>query len=635
MNIHPSAYEFILPFGDYKGKSFGYVREVDRGYLEWILTASGIPKLYKIAAHKTLNSKSIANLGLDPKPPYPTGKASLFVVNKQKGIVGCTFPYDEELKERFKRIADGAKWNKSEYRWEFSKVHLHPVLKLFKSTVDLNADSGVKTWFLEILQHKKRLDDIRNKQDSDIEIHTLLPLYGYQKVAVEFGIEAGGRFLDADAMGLGKTPTAIGFSVYVGGKTLIVCPKNVKIQWQEMITLFAGKESCIWSGQGFEGDYNADYHIVNYDNVHKHVNEYRKIGFKTLICDEATKLKNYKTIRYKALFGSWKERKKYPGLKIDNVVFLTGTPMLNNPMELYTLLSVLDKDRFNNPFNFMQRYGGRNQKVDPDDLLELHERVKDLMIRRTKSQVRSELKKGRFPIYIELEPNEKKEYEKALDALFKKWRVNGRPSAATMPIVRNILFEFKFPRIVEFIEEMLDSGRPILVFTIQQAHAERIAKHFSTRSRLITGKVSSDKKRRQAVQDIIDGKADVMVMTLIAGGMGTDGLQHKISDALFVDRWFVPGDHEQAEDRINRIGQKEPTQMWYLTVKGTYDEDMAVILSEKQRIIDAAVDGKLPEDSDEVQKARFGSIFGELVNIMAAKRRMQFDSIDDDVVLDD
>lgn len=630
MNIDNSHYNIMMTFGKYKDRSLGYILEFDRSYVKWLAAESRIPSIWRDAAVQALRGEPINNPKLPKRPPpNPADKARLFVVNYAKGLVGCTFKKDEELKERFKSVADGVRWNPDEFHWEFSYYHLHPVLNLFKNTTGLIADDGVKQWFMQLLEHRKLLDIIRTKTSSDILVPTLLPLYSYQLIDIEFGIASGGRWINADAMGLGKTPTAIGFALLVGGKALIVCPKSVKIQWEEKIILFAGKESCVWGSKGPEGNIDADFHIINYDNVSKFIPELNSIGFNTLICDEATHLKNHKSIRTKSIFGNWKERKKYPGIKTKYLNLLTGTPILSRPTELFTLLSALDKKRFNNPVNFIKRYGGGGIKPEPQNLLELFERSKDLIIRHTKAQVAKELSKWRGNVLVELEPKERKTYQKAVTDLFKKWKLTGRPSAAHMPALRGLLFEYKFPRAIEFAQEMIDSGRPLLIFTIQQEHAERIHKHFGNNSRLITGKVTNDRIRRQYVQDVIDGKAQIMVMTIIAGGMGIDGLQEVISDTLFVDRWWVPGQHEQAEDRTNRKGQKSPTSQWYLTVPKTYDEDMQIVLDDKQRIIDLAVEGKIPEESDEIEKIRSSSIFGEVLRRMALSHGEKYEEVDD------
>lgn len=632
MSIDESAYKIQFPFGKYKGKSIGYVAQINRGYLTWMAGASGIPQYWRDIVQLVLDGKPLP-LDSTKSPVNTASKASIFAVNKDKGIVGCKFEWNEELSERLKLVVDGVSWNKTAFHWEFSKLHLRQALHLFKHTIGFTADDTVKFWTMEILTHRKKLDDIRQQEEFDLEIPTLLPLYPFQVRDVVFGIAAGGRWINGDQMGLGKTPTAIGFALVMGGKALVVCPKSVKLQWMESVLKFSGKTTCVWGPKGPEGDVSADFHIINYDVVSRFVEELNDLKFNVLICDEATKLKNYKSTRTKAIFGNWKERKKYPGLKIPYVNLLTGTPILNRPTELFTLLSALDKKRFNNPLNFIRRYGDTGN-VDPDNLLELHERSKELIIRHLKSDVAKDIKKKRDNIWVELENVERKAYNDAVNDLFKKWKLSGRPSAAHMPAIRNLLFEYKYPRIIEFAEDMIDSGRPILIFTIQVEHAQRIANHFGDNARLITGKVTKDLVRRQHIRDIMEGKAQVMVMTIMAGGMGVDGLQHAISDALFVDRWWTPGDHEQAEDRINRNGQVNLSQQWYMTVKDTFDEHMAEVLKEKQEIIDLAVEGKIPEDSEMVEAARHGSIFKEVIQRMI-KDKFKVTEVEETVLTED
>jgi SWI/SNF-related matrix-associated actin-dependent regulator 1 of chromatin subfamily A len=586
--------------------------------------SSGMPLLWRSAALCVLKGESLEGMAL-PKRTVVSNprKSEMFVANLKKGIVGVRFQMDEELKERFKHHIDGRVWNAEDKWWEFPKVHLPRALTLFGGPARVTADETVKQWFKDEVIRRRDLDEIRVKEDADIRLPTfLMPLRPFQNVAVEFIVRANGRCMVADQMGVGKTPTAIAYAEYIKAKTIVVCPKSVTEHWARQVMKFTGRDSCIWTTDGHEGHANSKFHIINYDIVDDFVHKFNEMGFELLICDEATKLKNYQSARAKAVLGNWKTRRKHPGIKTKYVLFLTGTPILNRPMEAYTLLSYLDKQRFNNPAHFRERYG--RSKNDAKNLKELHERTQDLVIRRLKKDVLKELPpKQRDDLIISMTAKERKEYNKYLTELFEKWNLRGRPSAAQMPPIRNFLFDLKYDRIIEFIEEMLDSGRPILVFTIHQPHAERIAAHFGVNARLVTGKITNSKVRQRNIDDLAEGKAQVGVFTIIAGGMGIDGLQDTMSDVLFVDRWWVPADHEQAEDRLYRMGQKKGTQVWYMTVKDSYDEIMAEVLTEKQLIIDQAVDGKDIEDA-KIQNARGKSIFNEVVRKLASSYKQSF-----------
>lgn len=616
MTIHPSAYEVKLTFGKFKGRSLGEICNSNRSYLEWMAGAEGIPETWRKQCAKVLLGEEIAADA--PSSVSQTIKATFKVLPKQK--VAIKFEYDDAVVARFRDMIDGKKWNKEEKHWEVPAAQL-PKLVEFFGKQNITADEKIKEWHQAEIDRRETLDSIRAKEDSNIQINTKLELFPYQKVAVEFIERAGGRAMDADQMGLGKTATAIGYSVYKNARTLVICPKSVKINWVREIERFAGKKACLWHSDGHEGRTNAQFHVINYDIVQKYLKEFKEQKFDLLVCDEATYLKNHKSIRSKCILGYYKERRKYPGIKTKWALLLTGTPILNRPMEAFTLLSFLDKNRFNNAWHFKMRYGG-DPGYPPQNLDELHERTKDLVIRRLKSQVASELPpKQRFDLLVEMSKAEIKNYNKHINHLFSKWRLNGHPSAAHMPEIRNYLFELKFPRITEFIDEMLGSDRPVLVFTIHQEHAYRIGAHYGESARVLTGN-ETGKARQAIIDDLATGKAKVGVFTVGAGGMGIDGLQHQIDAVLFVDRWWVPAIHEQAEDRVHRKGQQGQVQVWYLTAEGTYDEHMRDVLLAKQVIIDKAVDGI---ELDIVQNK---SIFMEVVKRMAKQYHLDMENLD-------
>lgn len=611
-----STYRVKFTFGKYPGLSLGEVAERNPSYLNWISGSASFPMPWRIAAAKTMLGESVDGLNLPTNyiPPAPIDKPTMFAVDVEKGTIGVRFSGSKAKIDAFKEAVDTRKWNADEGRWEFNRVHIIKAVNFFGGTKEIYPDEHVKQWYQDEAARIEALNHIRAKKDSDIQVPTLLPLYPFQKVDVEFGHKAGNRWMDADEQGLGKSPTALGWALTVGGKTLICVPANVYFQWPDAVKKFTGEGVCLWGGTGHKGKLSAQFHLVSHDEVKKFVAEFNKMKFSNLIVDEATAFKNYKSVRTKALFGSYKERKQYPGVKTPNVLLLTGTPILNRPMELFTLLSFLDKKRFNNPFVFMERYGG-TAGLQTKNLNELHHRINELVIRHLRADVAKEIPpKQRQELPIEMTEAQRKAYNKELGALFKQWKLVGRPSAAHMPTIRTLLFDIKFKYIIDFVDNILDQDKPVIVFTVHQEHAERIAKHYGATARLIHGGV--DKKLRQGIkQDIIDGKAKVLVMTIIAGGMGLDGLQEVVTDIVFADRWWVPAIHHQAEDRIVRFGQKHPTMMYYLTVRGTYDEYMADVLSGKQSIIDQALEGKIPEDAT-VEAARTGSIFGAVYNQM-------------------
>ena len=419
-----------------------------------------------------------------------------------------------------------------------------------------------------------------------------LPLYGYQVIGTKFIDRAGGRCLIADAPGLGKTVQAIAYAQLHNLKTLIVCPLSVVVNWQREVKKFTGKDSTIWDSKYYDGNLKNQFHITHYDAVSKNNQWLRDQEFDLLVCDEATYLKNRQTIRAKSILGSWKERRKYPGVKTKYVIFLTGTPVMSRPIEAFSLLNFLDRDRFNNFFHFTQRYGGWKGAA-PMNLQDLHDRTKDLVIRRKKEQVLTELPaKQRNDLYVELTKDERKEYNELLKELFGKWRVDGKPSIKHMPKLQGFLIDKKVPRLVEMIDEFLDNDKPILIFSNYIAPLKFLLEHYGTQAALLTGEMNRN-ERQESIDRLTTGKAKIGLFSLMAAGMGIDGLQHKIDTVVFLNCDFVPANHEQAEDRTHRIGQTAQVQVYYMLCDGTIDEYMRDILKEKQAVADMIVDGAL------------------------------------------
>jgi SWI/SNF-related matrix-associated actin-dependent regulator 1 of chromatin subfamily A len=588
------SYEVVFPFGKHRDKSLGFVLDSDPSYIQWLAGNDKFPGQWSLAAQRLLVGESLADLNL-PRSVY-SPKAIKVEMWADKDDIRVSFAYDRELLERFKFEIDGRKWDKEDKNWKVPMPQIVKMVELFGGTVNITADDKVKKWYREELARRKSLDIIRVKEDSEIKDELSdklkLPLFGYQNVGVEFVRRAGGRAMIADSMGLGKTVQAIGYATLLNLKTLIICPKSVTIQWAREIERFTGKKATMWFSNEKAGRIDAQYHVINYDIVERRADELRKAGFDLLVCDEATYLKNRKTKRAKSILGDYRQRRLYPGIKTKHVLFLTGTPVLNRPIEAFVLLNYLDADRFNNFFQFTQKYGGWKGE-SPRNLDDLHDRTKDLVIRRLKKDILSELPvKQRNDLFVELTNAEVKEYNELLNKLFRKWRSLGKPSVAEMPTIQNYLIDKKIPRVQEMIDEMLEQDRPILIYSCFVDPLLKLHKMYGDKAALIHGQVSTA-NRQKAIDDLKNGKAKIGLFSIGAGAMGIDGLQHSIDTVIFLDRYWVPSTHEQAEDRLYRTGQTKQVSCFYITCEGTIDEYMATLLAEKQEMIDKVVDGKL------------------------------------------
>jgi SWI/SNF-related matrix-associated actin-dependent regulator 1 of chromatin subfamily A len=263
---------------------------------------------------------------------------------------------------------------------------------------------------------------------------------------------------------------------------------------------------------------------------------------------------------------------------------------MSRPIEAFSLLNFLDNQRFNNFYHFVDRYGGWKGEP-PKNLKDLHDRTKDLIIRRKKEDVLTELpKKQRNELYVEMTKDEQKKYNELLRDMFGKWKLDGRPSVQHMPKLQSFLIDKKLPRVIELIDEFLDNDRPILIFSCYIAPLKKLLEHYGDTAAILTGEMNKD-KRQQTIDRLTSGKAKIGLFSLKAAGMGIDGLQHVMDTVVFLDMDWTPANHEQAEDRTHRIGQTGQVQVYYMICEETIDEHMRDILREKQEVASLIVDG--------------------------------------------
>jgi len=621
MEIHKSSEYVIFTWGRFKGHSLAHVARSVPSYLQWMEKQEGLPHPWGDAARMTLRGEDVSELDLPrtnnisfsykdlPKPS--TDKIEILLVDKKTAAI--IMPYDKMLLAKFKYEIDGRKWNGEEKHWEFPIVHLPKVFTLFSN---IKCDQKVLDKVEELKSRRQDLDEIRQLEDTEFEIPGLkLQLYNYQRVGVKFIDRAGGRCLIADAPGLGKTAQAIAYAQLHKLKTLIVCPLSVVVNWQREIKKFTGKDSTIWDSKYYDGNLKNQFHITHYDAVAKNNHFLRDQGFDLLVCDEATYLKNRQTIRAKSILGSWKERRKYPGIKTKYTIFLTGTPVMSRPIEAFSLLNFLDKERFNNFYHFVERYGGWKGEA-PRNLQDLHDRTKDLVIRRKKDQVLKELpKKQRNDLYVELTKAEKKEYQQLLKEVFGQWKLSGKPSVTHMPKLQGFLIQKKIPRLMEMIDEFMDNDRSILIFSNYLDPLRFLSDHYKEKAALLTGDMNRN-QRQESIDRLVNGEAKIGCFSLLAAGMGIDGLQKVIDTVVFLSLDWVPANHEQAEDRTHRIGQTNQVQAYYMLCEDTIDEYMRDILKEKQKVADLVVDGELvtPDSNKSFFKEfvrRINSVYNE------------------------
>lgn len=430
----------------------------------------------------------------------------------------------------------------------------------------------------------------------------------------------------------GKTSQAIGSALLLQQtqtirRILVVCPASLKINWYREWVRFAGIEPTIWHGQKRVGDLDAPVHVINYDIVLKFRAELEALGFDLLIIDEAHYLKNKDSLRTQALFGGFnrKTRTRLKPFPAPYAVLLTGTPVLNRPAELYPLLHFLAPDRFTDWFAYANRYGawqpgnmdGRPWK--PKNLDELHDRTKDIVIRRKKVDVLTELPpKLVSDVFVELTKEQRQHYQRTLGDVADAWadaaKEHRKPTLAELQVLTALLNQIKLHKVRELVDELQneDDVRPVLVFCTRLDPLKQLRAEYGDRAIYIDGSMTPE-DRQNEVDRFQRGTATIALLSLRAAGVGLT--LTKADTVIFIDQDFVPANHLQAEDRAHRIGQVNPVQVYYLLAEDTIDQDLRALLADKVAITSQIADGELR------QLERQRSVFTDFVRRLKSRHK--------------
>jgi len=241
---------------------------------------------------------------------------------------------------------------------------------------------------------QEMLDDLRSNWKPDFSLINA-ELYNYQKEGIEFSLFRKAS-INADEMGLGKTIQAIGTAllkkqIFGFKKVLVVCPASIKGQWKKEIEKFCGEKALIV--QGFPDERAKQYldtehlfFIVNYETILRDHLSINKAGIDFLILDEAQRAKNYET----------KTASSIKRLDFKHVMVITGTPIENRLIDIFSIVSIIDPYFFGPLWEFSYQYclfdPERRDKINGYyNLQKLHQYLEQILIRREKRKVIEQL----------------------------------------------------------------------------------------------------------------------------------------------------------------------------------------------------------------------------------------------------
>ena len=402
----------------------------------------------------------------------------------------------------------------------------------------------------------------------------------------------------------GKTIQAIAYSALHLEDRPILCvvPAIVSTNWENEFKKWLPKEKVYRVKTG-KDIISTEYKVlvITYGLATRLEKTLIDFGPQIIILDESHHLKNTKTKRTKAIINIIKS------CKPKSILALSGTPVINRPIEFFTTLKILKPSDFGNWLYYAKKYCNGHQtrfgwEVNgASNTKELSSRLRDLMIRRKKEDVLKELPdKVRVTSEVELTPSMRREYEKAIHQAYLD-NDDGAHLAAISAGRRKVGLA-KVKAAIEWIEEYHSQGLPVVVFAHHRAVLNALQESCDKKQimcRTIAGDTSHE-ARGKIVEAFQKGQLDVVLISTLAGGVGIT--LTRASNVLFVERQWTPAAEEQAEDRLHRIGQKRSVTIRYLMVPGTVDEDMAELIEEKRSVLHSILDGAKIDSKLDIRK---------------------------------
>ena len=426
--------------------------------------------------------------------------------------------------------------------------------------------------------------------------------FPYQYVGIEFIEKNEGRALIADEMGLGKTIQALGWCQLHREKTpvLIVVPASLKLNWaREMETWMPNIKYDILSGRK-PRKLKADYIIINYDILNYWVDYLKQYDFQIMITDECHYYKSNTSKRTKAV------KKLAKG--IPHIIALSGTPIVNRPVEGFNAVNIIKPDLFPNFITYTRRYcnpkfngygwdyNGASNTTELHDIL-----INTIMIRRLKKDVLKDLPEKLYSyIPLGLTRSARLEYTKAEDSFIEYVHENyglaraEKASNAMMLVqygeLKRLAVQGVLQQSVEWISNFLETGNKLVVFATHKFVIDILMENFGDVAVKLDGTVTGTK--RQTVVDQFQKNPDIK---LFIGNIEAAGVGITLTAAAsvaFLELPWSPGKLKQAIDRVHRIGQKKCVNVYYLFAENTIMDKIVKLLNDKQKVVDSVLDGE-------------------------------------------
>lgn len=558
-------------------------------------------------------------------------------------ILNCTFD------ERFTAKNAGFRWQPDIKKWTTTSSRTAQAMAAY-ATPDCRrvlAEAQAK-------RQEALAQSMATEADLDIPHPEGGPDYRpYQKAGVKFFLKKNPvRCLCGDEAGVGKSAQAIGLiNMREDIKSvLIVAPASLKINWRRELEMWLTRNLSVGIVSADKGVPCADILICNYDILGASCDCWKKLDpensskgkkrrhlkdcprcngkgffirlpglvkeYDLVVADESHRTKNDAAMCAKAFKAIATSTHR---------LALSGTPLLNRPIELFSTINWLDHAEWPSKWEYAKRYCGLTQTrfgVDMSGATNLDElatrlRTSGIMIRRMKRDVMKELPpkihqvvelpddglsdcinaewsayrkqetllaKLKAAVEIAKCSDTDAEYHQAINSL----KDGVAASFHEMSYARMDLAKRKIPYIITHISDMMEDGQKIIVFghhtEMLEAVYSKMSKHNPAK---ITGSTSMIARDKAVQLFQHDNSCRLFVGNIIAAGVGITLTAS--STVVLAELDWRPGICSQAADRAHRLGQRDSVLVQYLVVSGSLDAYIAKKIAAKAQVIEKAL----------------------------------------------
>ena len=413
----------------------------------------------------------------------------------------------------------------------------------------------------------------------------------------------------ADDMGLGKTLQVLTLllSRSKKGPALVIAPASVCMGWLEEAVRFTPSLNVLLlsaknRGQTVENLTAGDVLVVSYNLMNLETRLLTRIQWQTIVLDEAQIIKNITAKRTRSAM-------KLTG---DFKILTTGTPIENHLGELYTLFNFLNPELLGSASGFRNQFTlSSHSAINPEHIRRLKALIQPFILRRTKSQVLSELpEKTELLLTIDLSEKESAFYEalrqQALVRI-EQSRISGglnhfqvlaeitrlRLACCDTRLVapESGIASAKLKVLDNLVDDLLENHHRVLIFSQFVGYLAKIRKLLKKKNvsfRYLDGQLTMPERKKE-IDSFQRGEADIFLISLKAGGLG---LNLTAADyVILMDPWWNPAVEDQAADRAHRIGQTMPVTIYRMIASHTIEEKIVQLHKNKRELAESLLEG--------------------------------------------